>query len=56
MQFTKATHKSNPGGHEEVRASILATIFGSYTNSLICGPLLQENVGEEETKGKEERK
>jgi hypothetical protein len=26
-RFTKAPHKSNPGGHEEVRASIPAAIF-----------------------------
>ena len=44
MRFTKTTHKSNLGGHEEVRASIPAAIFGSYTNSPICGPLSQENL------------
>ena len=42
MRFTKTTHKSNLEGHEEVRASIPAAIFGSYTNSPIYGPLSQE--------------
>jgi hypothetical protein len=50
-------HKSNPGGYEEVRASIPAAIFGSYTNSPICGPLLQETLrGWGNYGGKEERK
>jgi hypothetical protein len=35
----KTTHKSNPRGHEEVRASIPIAIFGSYTNLSSCGPL-----------------
>jgi hypothetical protein len=60
-RFTKTTHKSNPGGHNEDRASIPAAIFGSYTKSRICGPLSQEtlrggkNLGKEEAKIKEVR-
>ena len=55
-RFTRTSHKSNPGGHEEVRASIPATIFGSYTNSPICGPLSQENLRGGENLEKDEVK
>jgi hypothetical protein len=52
----KTTHKSNLRGHEEVRASIPAAIFSSYTNSPICGPLPQENIRREGNLGKEKAK
>ena len=55
-RFTRTTHKSNPRGHEEVRASIPTTIFASYTNSPICGPLSQENLRGGENLEKDEAK
>ena len=53
-RFTRTTHKSNPRGHEEVRASIPAAIFGSYINYPICGPLSQENLREGENLEKDQ--
>jgi hypothetical protein len=52
----RTDHKSNPEGHEEVKASILAANFGSYTNSLIYGPLSQETLRRGENLGKKEAK
>jgi hypothetical protein len=49
-------HKSNPGGQEEVKASISAANIGSYTNSPIYGPLSQEALRGGENLGKEEAK
>jgi hypothetical protein len=49
-------HKLNPGGHEKVKATIPTANFGSYTNSLICGPLSQETQRGGKNLGKEEAK
>ena len=43
-RFTQTTYKSNPGGHEEVRASIPAAISCSLTQILEFVDLSEENL------------